>query len=166
MTKRNVAICMLLALIAFISFAFSANAQTNKSGSNIIGEVATTFSLTGLPDKIIVEKFADPDMPGIGCHLSSAKTGGLMGAVGLAEDKARFSLACRQIGPITVTPELKKQKEIVAQSTSIFFKANRVVRMYDEGFNTFVYLVYSNKLIDGSPQNSISSVTIMPWGDK
>lgn len=129
-----------------------------------IGAVSTTFRLIGRNDQIVVDAFDDPRVSGVACHVSRARTGGLMGSVGLAEDVARQSIACRQVGPITADiSTLPPNEEVFRQSTSILFKKVRVVRMIDKKRNTIVYLIYSDRLIDGSPENSISTVPIMPW---
>jgi CreA protein len=112
-----------------------------------------------------VSAFDDPKVPGVACHVSQARTGGISGTIGLAEDPSRFSIACRQIGPITVDPAaLAEGEEVYSARTSIFFKRTHVYRMFDKKRNTLVYLAISDKLIEGSPQNSISTVPIMPWG--
>ena len=49
-----------------------------------------------------------------------------------------------------------------SERASILFKRVRVrvVRMVDAARNTLVYLTYSDKLVDGSPQNSVTAVPI------
>jgi CreA protein len=127
--------------------------------------VSTTFRLIGANDKICVSAFDDPKVSGVACHISQARKGGLSGSFGLAEDPSRFSIACRQVGPIAVDLDKLDVKEpVYTASTSIFFKRTHVYRVVDKQRNTLVYLAISDKLVDGSPQNSISSVPIMPWG--
>lgn len=128
-----------------------------------IGCVSTTFRLVGPNDKVCIEAFDDPQVPGVTCHVSQARTGGIKGGLGLAEDPSRFSLACRQVGPITLPARLPDQEEVFSERTSIIFKTTRVVRFYDRKRNTLVYLAYSTKVIEGSPMNSVSSVPVMPW---
>lgn len=128
-----------------------------------VGCVDTTFRLVN-DDKICIKAIKDPDIQGIACHLSYAKTGGIKGAVGLAEDPSRYSVACRQVGPIVATKPVPKQETVFKQGMSILFKGMHVVRFGDPANNSVVYLVYSEKLIEGSPYNSISSVPLMPWG--
>jgi len=125
--------------------------------------VTTAWKLIGANHRICIQAFDDPKVPGVTCHLSQARTGGLSGTFGLAEDPSRFSLACRQIGPITLPAKLPDQEEAFSSDTSIFFKETRVVRVFDRKRNTLIYLAYSTKLIEGSPMNSISTVPIMPW---
>jgi CreA protein len=127
--------------------------------------VSTTFRLVGKNDRVCVSAFDDPKVPGVACHVSQARTGGLSGTIGLAEDPSRFSIACRQVGPITVDlATLLDQEEVYSARTSIFFKHTHVYRMLDRKRNTLVYLAISDKLIEGSPQNAISTVPVMPWG--
>jgi CreA protein len=126
--------------------------------------VSTTFRLIGKNDRVCVSAFDDPKVPGVACHVSQARTGGISGTIGLAEDPSRFSIACRQVGPVTVDlSTLTDREEVYSARTSIFFKRTHVYRVLDKKRNTLVYLAISDKLIDGSPQNAISSVPIMPW---
>lgn len=128
-----------------------------------IGHVDTKFNLLSPDDSIVVEAFDDPDVPGVVCHLSRAQKGGWKGAVGLAEDTSDASIACRQIGPIQIQGELRDGDQVFSQRASPLFKRIRVVRFFDRKRNTLVYLAYSEKLVEGSPKNSISTVPIMPW---
>ncbi|MBF0263381.1 MAG: CreA family protein [Magnetococcales bacterium] len=128
-----------------------------------IGTVDTVFKLLGPDSKIVIEAFDDPKVDGVACHLSRAKKGGISGGLGLAEDPSDASIACRQVGPINIKGELKDGEAVFSKSTSILFKKMQVVRFFDKKRNTLVYLVYSDKVIEGSPKNSISSVPIMPW---
>jgi CreA protein len=126
--------------------------------------VSTTFRLIGANDKVCVSVFDDPKVPGVACHISQARTGGLSGTFGLAEDPSRFSIACRQVGPITAElDKIANNEQVYSERTSIFFKRTHVFRMIDKKRNTLIYLAISDKLIEGSPQNAISTVPIMPW---
>ncbi len=129
-----------------------------------IGEVTTVFKLLGANHKIVIEAFDDPKVEGVGCFLSRAKTGGIRGSLGLAEDLSDASIACRQTGPIKYLDDLEAGEQVFKQRTSILFKKLQVVRFFDPKRNTLVYLTYSDKLIEGSPQNSISAVVVAPWG--
>lgn len=131
-----------------------------------VGCVSTTFKLIGPNNKICIDSFRDPKVDGVVCHVSRAKTGGLKGAVGLAEDTSDASIACRQVGPITIREKLKEGEDVFRESRSWLFKRLQVVRFYDEPNNTLVYLTYSDELVDGSPKNAISTVPIMPWPEK
>ncbi len=138
-----------------------------SSQAEEIGKVSTTFKMVGANDKIVIEAFDDPDIPGATCYVSRAKTGGISGALGLAEDTSDASLACRQTGPITLPPDVASGKEdgrrVFRKSTSLLFKKLQVVRFYDRKRHTLVYLTYSDKLVEGSPKNSVSAIPIMPW---
>ena len=129
-----------------------------------IGCVSTTFRLLGANDKICVSAFDDPQVPGVTCHLSQARTGGVKGTLGVAEDRSRFAIACRQVGPITAElTQLPKKAEVFSARTSLIFKETRVVRMVDLAHRTLVYLAYSTRVVEGSPFNSISTVPVMRW---
>ncbi|WP_333805273.1 CreA family protein [Sulfurospirillum sp.] len=129
-----------------------------------IGSVDTAFKLIGANHKIVIEAFDDPKVEGVSCHLSRAKTGGLKGTFGVAEDTSDASIACRQTGVIALSKEVSSKKSdgerVFKESTSLLFKHIQVVRFYDAKRNTLIYLTYSDKLIDGSPQNAISTVQI------
>ena len=125
-----------------------------------IGSVDTVFKLIGPDHKIVVDAYDDPKVSGITCYVSRAKTGGLKGAVGLAEDKAEASIACRQVGTISFGKPLPVQEEVFNERLSILFKKLRVVRMVDKKRNALVYLTYSDRVIEGSPQNSVTAVPV------
>ncbi|UQY32881.1 CreA family protein [Pseudomonas fulva] len=128
-----------------------------------IGQVSTVFKWLGPNDKIVVEAFDDPKVAGVTCYLSRAKTGGVKGGLGLAEDRAEASIACRQVGPISFAGELKDGEEVFRERTSLVFKTMQVVRFFDQKRNTLVYLVYSDRIIEGSPQNAVTAIPILPW---
>lgn len=132
-----------------------------------IGSVDTDFRLIGPDNKIEIEAFDDEGVPGVTCYISRAKTGGIKGAVGIAEDKSDASLSCHQTGPITLSEKIKAGKEegenVFKKRTSLVFKTMQVVRFYDSKHNTLVYMVYSDRVLEGSPKNSISAVPVMPW---
>jgi CreA protein len=121
------------------------------------------FKWVGPNDKIVVEAFDDPKVEGVTCYLSRAKTGGVKGGLGLAEDRAEASIACRQVGPIRFTGKLKDGEEVFKERTSLVFKTMQVVRFFDQKRNTLVYLVYSDRVIEGSPQNAVTAIPILPW---
>jgi CreA protein len=131
-----------------------------------IGSVDTTFQWVGPNHKIVIEAFDDPKIDGVTCYVSRSKTGGVKGGLGLAEDTSDASLACRQTGPINVKEKFKEGEEVFTESRSLLFKKMRVVRFLDKSRNTLVYLVYSDKLVEGSPKNSLSAVAMMPWGNQ
>ena len=128
--------------------------------AELIGSVDTAFKLLGPDHKVIVEVFDDPKVAGVACYLSRAKTGGVKGALGIAEDKSEASIACRQVGEIKINGSLPQQEEVFSEKTSILFKRQRVVRMADSKRNALIYLTYSDRLIDGSPKNSVTAVPL------
>ena len=128
--------------------------------ADAIGEVDTVFKLIGPDHKIVVDAYDDPKVGGVTCYVSRAKTGGLSGAVGLAEDKAEASIACRQVGPVSFVKPLPEQEEVFSERQSFLFKKLRVVRMVDKKRNTLVYLTYSDRVIEGSPKNSVTAVAV------
>ncbi len=146
-------------LFGFSLWASSAAAET-------IVCVTTEWKLIGANHRVCVESFSDPKVPGVTCHVSQARTGGISGSFGMAQDPSQFSLACRQTGPITLPDKLPKEATVFSEDTSLLFKETRVMRLWDEAHRTLVYLAISRKLIDGAPANSISSVPVMPWGNR
>jgi CreA protein len=131
-----------------------------SAGAEPVGEVDTAFKLIGPDHKVVVEAYDDPRVGGVTCYVSRAKTGGIKGAFGLAEDKAEASIACRQVGPVSFAKPLPQQEEVFSERMSILFKKLRIVRMVDAKRNALVYLTYSDKLIEGSPQNSVTAVAV------
>jgi len=141
------------ALVGFTAVSALAHAE-------MIGDVDTAFKLIGPDHKIVVEAYDDPKVNGVTCYVSRAKTGGVSGALGLAEDKSEASIACRQVGPVSISQPLPKREEVYSERLSVMFKRLRVVRMVDAKRNTLVYLTYSDLLVDGSPKNSVTAVPI------
>ncbi len=127
-----------------------------------IGAVGYRFKWLGPNDKIVVQAFDDPDVPGVTCYMSHARTGGLKGAVGLAEDPGEASIACRKVGPIDESKlaRLKSPHEVFSERASLIFKTTQVTRFWDAKRRALVYLVYTDRIIEGSPRNSISVVPI------
>lgn len=129
--------------------------------SEEIGSVNTAFQLIGPDHKVVVEAFDDPSVQGVACYVSMAKTGGVKGALGIAKDPSRYSIACRQVAPIHFAKPLPRQEEVFKESASFIFKHVRVVRIVDSKRNALTYLTYSDKLIDGSPDNAITAVAVL-----
>lgn len=127
------------------------------------GSVSTQFRWLGSNDKIVVDGFDDPKVQGVACHISRAQTGGVKGALGIAEDTSDAGIACRQIGPIRFLSEFKDGERVFDEHRSILFKSLQVVRFFDRQRNVLVYVSYSDRVITGSPKNSISTVPIMGW---
>lgn len=124
-----------------------------------IGSVRTEFRMLGPNNTIEVERFDDPKVQGISCYISYSQIGGISGAIGLAEEASEASVACRQTGAIVFNPdEIDPQEVVFTQRRSVLFKNMRVVRMHDTETQTFVYLTYSTKLVDGSPKNAVTAV--------
>ena len=143
-----------LALPALL-LALAAQAASTKDPA-----VDTAFQWIGRDHDILVEAYDDPAVQGVTCYVSRARKGGIKGTLGLAEDRAEASIACRQVGPISIPEPLKKQEEVFSERMSILFKRLRIVRMVDTQRNVLVYLTYSEKLIDGSPRNSVTAVPV------
>jgi CreA protein len=160
MTNRSAAtggrIASALTIVAACAVSFAALPARAES----IGEVDTAFKLIGPDHKIVVDAYDDPKVTGVTCYVSRAKTGGIKGAIGIAEDRAEASIACRQIGPISFTGPVAEKEEVLTERQSILFKRLRVVRMVDRARNTLVYLTYSDRLVDGSPKNSVTVVPV------
>ncbi|EOC0419338.1 protein CreA [Cronobacter malonaticus] len=152
---------MLLVSVMFMALSGGLRAEE-------IGSVDTVFKWLGPDHKIVVEAFDDPDVKNVTCYLSRAKTGGIKGGLGLAEDTSDAAISCQQVGPIELSDKIKAGKaqgDVVFQKrTSLIFKKLQVVRFYDAKRNTLAYLTYSDKVVEGSPKNALSAVPIMPWG--
>jgi CreA protein len=127
------------------------------------GEVSTRFRWIGPNDKVVVDGFDDPKVGGVVCHISRAQTGGVKGGLGVAEDTSDASIACAQVGPITIKGTLQDGEQVFDERRSLIFKSLQVVRFFDKERNVLVYVSYSDRVIEGSPQNSISTVPIRPW---
>jgi CreA protein len=135
----------------------------NRPERGTTGSVSTNFRWLGPNDKIVVDGFDDPKVQGVACHISRAQTGGVKGALGVAEDTSDASIACRQIGPIKIVGEIKDGERVFDEHRSLVFKTLQVVRFFDRERNVLVYIAYSDRVLAGSPQNSISTVPIMGW---
>ena len=142
-------------LVAFLLLALPL-----ATAADPIGEVDTVFKWIGPDHKIVVDAYDDPAVAGVTCYVSRAKTGGIKGAVGLAEDKAEASIECLQTGPISFARPIPRQDEMFSERISLIFKKLRVVRMVDVRRNALVYLTYSDRVIEGSPQNSVTAVSV------
>lgn len=146
---------------------------TVPAAAEEIGSVSTVWKLLGPNHKIVVEAFDDPDIPNVSCWVSRPRTGGVSGAVGLAEDPSYGSIACRQRGPVDLGDALRARlvKEtadggvkVFKARTSAIFKTIQVTRMFDAERDTVLYLIWSDRVVEGSPKNSLSVVVIQPWG--
>jgi CreA protein len=158
MKKTGFIIGTLILLVAVAGWWFFSRPDRGTTGS-----VSTNFRWLGPNDKIVVDGFDDPKVQGVACHISRAQTGGVKGALGVAEDTSDASIACRQIGPIRILGELKDGERVFDEQRSLVFKTLRVVRFFDRERNVLVYVTYSDRVLTGSPQNSVSTVPIMRW---
>jgi CreA protein len=149
--------------ILFAALILALAATAPAFAQERVGEVSTTFRVVGPNDKVVIDRFDDPKVENASCYVSRAETGGLSGWVGLAEDPSRFSIACRATGPVKIVGEINRSKKgevVFSEDTSILFKEMRVSRFFDAEKNVLVYLVWSTKLIDGSPYNSVTAIPI------
>ena len=149
--RRTLFACLAVLLLAALALPAAAEE---------VGCVTTEWKLLGANHKVCVNAFDDPDLPCVTCYMSQARTGGISGAVGLAEDPSEFSLDCRQTCAIELPAKFPKKKKVFSEDTSVFFKDTQVTRFYDEKRKALVYLAVSRKIISGSPKNSISTVVI------
>ena len=133
---------------------------SHAAAAEEIGAVDTVFKLIGPDHKIVVDAYDDPKVAGVTCYVSRAKTGGIKGGLGLAEDRSEASIVCQATAAIQVTEPLKQQEEVFTERTSLLFKRLRVVRMVDAKRNALVYMTYSDRVIEGSPQNSVTAVAV------
>jgi len=131
---------------------------------DLIFRRSTVFKLLSPNDKLATYGIDDPEVEGVACHFTVPEKGGIKGWLGLAEEVSDISLACRQIGPIRFKEKLGQGDDMFRRRRSMFFKKMQIVRGCDAKRNVLVYMVYSDKLIEGSPKNSTSTVPIMPWG--
>jgi CreA protein len=151
--KRILAVAAILVGVATNAMAGGVN----------IGGVDTSFHMLGANDQVLVDRYDDPKVQNASCYISYAKTGGIQGSIGIAEDPSRFSIACRGVGPVKIVGDVDKSAKgevVFSQHTSVLFKEMNITRFYDSQKNVLVYLVTSTKLIDGSPYNSISVVPV------
>jgi CreA protein len=152
-----------LLLFAWLSWPTIAPALAADE-PDLIFRRSTVFKLLSPNDKLATYGVDDPEVEGVACHFTVPEKGGYAGWLGLSEQVSDISLACRQIGPIHFKGKLAQGDDMFRQRRSLFFKKMQIVRGCDAKRNTLVYMVYSDKLIEGSPKNSTSTVPIMPWG--
>ncbi|MCW2309457.1 CreA family protein [Rhodobium gokarnense] len=151
-------------LAAIVAAAVAAPALAAEP--DLIFKKSTVWKMLTPDHKLAVYGLDDPLIDGVACHYSVPEKGGVSGMLGVAEEVSDISLACRQVGPITFKEKFDQGDEMFRERRSLFFKKMRIVRGCDLKRNVLVYLVYSDKLIEGSPKNSTSTVPIMPWGDQ
>jgi CreA protein len=149
--------------IARAALAATALLFGEDAGAEEIGRVTTAFRILGANHSIQVEAFDDPKVEGVSCFVSRARTGGISGSLGLAEDTSDAAIECQQTGPVAFRGALEDGEEVFSRRASALFKRVQVVRFFDETRNALVYLTYSDRIIEGSPKNSISAVVIQTW---
>lgn len=154
----------MLRLLAFV-FAVFTSAAAFAEGPDLIFRKSTVFKLLTPDHKLAVYGIDDPVAEGIACHYTLPEKGGVSGMLGVAEEVSDISLACRQVGPVVFKQKFEQGEVVFRERRSLVFKRMQIVRGCDAKRNVLVYLVYSDRLIEGSPKNSTSSVPIMPWGD-
>ena len=155
--------CRALALVGVVPIALLAPTLAADE-PDLIFKRSTVFKLLTPNDKLATYGTDDPEVDGVACHFTVPERGGLSGWIGVAEEVSDISLACRQVGPIHFKRKFGQGEDMFRQRRSLFFKKMQIVRGCDPKRNVLVYMVYSDKLIEGSPKNSTSSVPIMPWG--
>jgi CreA protein len=154
--------CIVLLFLACLTWPISALAAADEP--DLIFRRSTVFKLLSPNDKLATYGVDDPEVDGVACHFTVPEKGGFTGWLGVAEQVSDISLACRQIGPIRFKDKMGQGDDMFRQRRSLFFKKMQIVRGCDAKRNVLVYMVYSDKLIEGSPKNSTSTVPIMPWG--
>lgn len=137
-----------------------------QDAPDLIFRRSTVFKFLSPNDKLATYGIDDPEVEGVACHFTVPEKGGFKGWLGLAEEVSDISLACRQIGPIRFKQKFSQGEDVFRQRRSLFFKKMQIVRGCDAKRNVLVYMVYSDRLIEGSPKNSTSTVPIMPWGNE
>lgn len=163
-TASKLIMTMLRPAALLAAFVVMSPAQADSQDPDLIFRESTTFKLLTPNDKLAVYGIDDPIVQGIACHYTVPEKGGLSGALGLAEQTSDISLACRQYGPIKFKDKFSQGDVVFSERRSLFFKKMQIVRGCDTKRNILVYMTYSDKLIEGSPKNSTSSVPIEPWG--
>jgi CreA protein len=155
---------MAAALLAVLACGMAGSQALAADEPDLIFRRSTVFKWLSPNDKLATYAVDDPDVEGVACHFTVPEKGGFKGWLGLAEEVSDISLACRQIGPIRFKAKFDQGEDMFQRRRSLFFKKMQIVRGCDTKRNVLVYMVYSDRLIDGSPKNSTSSVPIMPWG--
>jgi CreA protein len=155
-----------LALAAAAWLCLTAAAASAAEQPDLIFKKSTVFKLLTPNDKLATYAIDDPEVEGVACHFTVPERGGISGWLGVAEEVSDISLACRQVGPVHFKQKFAQGEEMFRRRRSILFKKMQIVRGCDVKRNVLVYVVYSDKLVEGSPKNSTSSVPIMPWGSE
>ena len=163
---RGPRVALSLALAAVAWLCLTAAAASAAEQPDLIFKRSTVFKLLTPNDKLATYAIDDPEVEGVACHFTVPERGGISGWLGVAEEVSDISLACRQVGPVHFKQKFAQGEEMFRRRRSILFKKMQIVRGCDVKRNVLVYVVYSDKLVEGSPKNSTSSVPIMPWGSE
>jgi CreA protein len=164
LSPRDTRLKAVLLLLLAALFWWGSRPAFAADEPDLIFRRSTVFKLLSPNDKLATYGVDDPEVEGVACHFTVPEKGGYKGWLGLAEEVSDISLACRQIGPIRFKDKLAQGDDMFRKRRSLFFKKMQIVRGCDPKRNTLVYMVYSDKLIEGSPKNSTSTVPVMPWG--
>ncbi len=131
---------------------------------DLIFKKSTVWRALTPDDKLAVYGIDDPVVEGVACHYTTPERGGISGTFGVAEEVSDISLSCRQVGPVKFKQRFGQGDVVFSERRSLIFKKMQIVRGCDAKRNTLVYMVYSDRPIEGSPKNSTSTVPLMPWG--
>ncbi|WP_306145103.1 CreA family protein [Roseibium sp. MMSF_3412] len=156
----------LAGVVALVVCALSVAPAISADEPDLIFKKSTVWKFLTPDHKLATYAIDDPLVDGVACHFTVPEKGGVSGWLGVAEEVSDVSLACRQVGPVTIKENFEQGEEMFRQRRSLVFKKMQIVRGCDVKRNVLVYLVYSDKLIEGSPKNSTSTVPLMPWGDQ
>jgi len=154
---------LLMGAVVLVAAVMAAPAR-GADEPDLIFRRSTVFKLLTPNDKLATYGLDDPEVDGVACHFTVPEKGGLKGWIGVAEQVSDISLSCSQIGPIHFKQKFAQAEDVFRARRSLFFKKMQIVRGCDVKRNVLVYMVYSDRLIEGSPKNSTSAVPIMPWG--
>jgi CreA protein len=139
MTRRALSLCDIgwkpLALLVLALWPGSAVFAADEP--DLIFRRSTVFKLLSPNDKLATYGVDDPEVEGVACHFTVPERGGFQG----------LAWACGgSLGYFARLP------------------TDRPDPLQGQERNVLVYMVYSDRLVEGSPKNSTSSVPIMPWG--
>jgi CreA protein len=161
--SRSICFRVALAVIA-LTLAVPFAARAADEDPDLIFRKSTVFHWVSPNDKLATYGIDDPVVEGVACHFTVPEKGGFKGWIGVAEEVSDISLACRQVGPVKFKAKFEQGDDVFRRRRSLFFKKMQIVRGCDAKRNTLVYMVYSDRIIEGSPKNSTSTVPLMPWG--
>jgi CreA protein len=156
----------IIALLTAVFVVLAATPSFAAEQPDLIFRRSTVFKWLTPNDKLATYGLDDPGVEGVACHFTVPERGGVKGWLGVAEEVSDISLSCAQIGPIKINEKFSQGEDVFRKRRSLFFKKMQIVRGCDTKRNVLVYMVYSDRIIEGSPKNSTSTVPIMPWGAK